>query len=89
MTTMTWIDVMGLPEQTIEATILGERVLVDEDTLGTMESSILEAQMTDADDVAAYAAAIRSTQRDAETGLFDVTNIGGGWDMWSQMIVDR
>ena len=89
MTTLTWVDVMGLPEQLIEATITGGRVLVDEGTLGTMESSILAAQMTDAEDTAAYAAEIRSTPRDPETGLFDVTGIGGGWDMWQQMIVEE
>jgi hypothetical protein len=74
MTTLNWIDVMGLPHQTIEATVIGDRVFVDEDNLGTMEASTLEAQITDPESTASFAEAIRNTGRDADTGLFDVTD---------------
>ncbi len=88
MTQFVWIDVVGLPLQIIEAEVLGGRIMVDEDTLGTMESSILEAQLTDEQSTQEYAATLRDLPRDQFTGFFDVTDIGGGWEMWQDMKLD-
>ncbi len=85
-TAMAWIDVLGLPYQGIDATVIGQRVFVDEDTLGTMESSILGTVLFDDVTTREMADAIRSTPRDPETGLFDVTEVGGGWATWSQQL---
>ncbi len=87
-TQMTWIDVMGLPVQYIETYVYGEHVYVDEDNLGTMESSVLMAELTDDESTQEYAAAIRNTPRDTHSALFDVTEVGGGWSNWEQMIAE-
>jgi hypothetical protein len=89
MTQMTWIDVMGLPETVIDVTVwsdlsLEPKVLVDEDTLGVMESSILDAELFDDATTREFAKAISEAPRHEATGLFDVTELGGGWDNWTE-----
>lgn len=86
-----WISVMGYPEVVIDAQIVyGDgpedgHVLVDGETRNRMAHTLLDAMLLDADDDAERAIAILSAPRAPEpyARLFDVTEAGGGWKIWS------
>ena len=88
-TTLVWISVLGAAETLIEATLRDQRVLVDRDTLHLMASSAREANLTGEAETSAFCEAIRHAPQDGVSGLYDVTDLGGGWDEWQWMLVEE
>jgi hypothetical protein len=73
---LTWIDAMGSDPVIIDGQDDGEHVFVDADTLIRMADTAADFHNDDN-----IREAIRMTPRHAN-GLFDVTDIGGGRDVW-------
>ncbi len=93
LTRFAWIDVTGSPFVEIAALVIfGDgpedgHVLVDAATRDRMAETAIAAQLTSAENDAAWAAAIRAMPAapDDWPGLFDATELGGGWAMWQDM----
>jgi hypothetical protein len=77
---LAFISMLGY-DCTIDGQTDGSRILVDADTLVRMADAIVESGIA-GEDGGESAQAIRLTPRDKATGLFDVTEFGGGYDNW-------
>lgn len=83
-----WISVMGGPHVKIDVhyDYAARVVLVTDATLATMARTFREAGIFDDATSAETANAILAAPR--LDGLADVTELGGGWDQWQDMIVE-